>query len=172
VTTFEETYARTERHIERRYGIDVRIGDVLDPNTGDFNGLEIQLDYAQSLESALFVLIHLFGHTVQWCISDEYRRIGLDVSLPKPESEMPRIFEYERDAARYSLQLLHDVGIDDLDRWVSDWFHADWKYLSHFYRTGERLDFASLIAPGAGELLTPLSIPEFTPTKWVSRYAF
>jgi len=172
MTTFEDAYRRADRWIEERYGIAVTVGDVLDPNTGDFNGLEIKLDYAQSLESALFVLIHLFGHTVQWNVSEEFRRIGADLSFPKPESEMPRIRDYERNAARYSLALLREVGVDDLDRWVSDWWNADWKYLAHFYRTGQKLEFASLIEPGAGELLTPLAIPEFTPARWMSRWAF
>ena len=40
------------------------LGDVLDPNTGDFDGMSIKVDYDQDLETALFVLIHLFGHTV------------------------------------------------------------------------------------------------------------
>jgi hypothetical protein len=55
---------------------------------------------------------------------------------------------------------------------VSDWWHADWKYLEHFYRTGEKLNFRSLLRPGEGEVLTPLPIPEFTPQKWISRWSF
>jgi hypothetical protein len=49
--------------------------------------------------------------------------------------------------------------------------NADWKP-SRTSAARERLFIASLIEPGAGELLTPLAIPEFTPTRRTSRWAF
>ena len=64
LTDFQEAFNRVELLIENRYGIPVSISDVLDPNTGDFDGVSIKVDYDQDLEVALFVLIHLFGHTV------------------------------------------------------------------------------------------------------------
>lgn len=172
MTSFKEAFDKVEKRIESRYGIPVMISDVLDPNTGDFDGMRIQVDHDQDLESALFVLIHLFGHTVQWNVSEEYRRLGHDLSIGKGEEELKKIYAYEKDATRISLQLLHDVGIKDLDRWVSDWWHADWKYLAHYYRTGEKLDFRTLIRPGEGETLTPTEIPAFTPQRWLSRWSF
>lgn len=172
MTDFKEAYDRVERRIEDRYGIPVSISDVVDPNTGDFDGTRIQVDYNQDLESALFVLVHLFGHTVQWNISAEYRELGADLSIGKSDEQLARIKEYEKNATRYSLQLLHEVGVRDLDRWVSDWWHADYQYLERYYRTGEKLEFRSLLRPGEGELLVPLAIPEFTPTKWISRWSF
>jgi hypothetical protein len=164
-------YDTVERHVEERYGIPVSISDVLDPNTGDFNGVEIKLDHDQDLDSALFVLVHLFGHTVQWNLSEEYRRLGADVRPGASEDELARILDYERDASRHSLALLHECGVRDLDQWLSDWWMADWRYLAHFYRTGEKLDFRSLLAPGSATL-TPLAIPPFQPQKWISRWAF
>ena len=172
MTDFKTAFDLVERRIEDRYSIPVSISDVLDPNTGDFDGVKIMVDYDQDMESALFVLVHLFGHTVQWNISAEYRAIGTDLSIGKGEEELRKIHEYEKNATRYSLQLLHDVGVKDLDRWVSDWWGADWKYLAHYYRTGEKLDTRSLIEPGKAELLTPLTIPQFTPQKWMSRWSF
>ncbi len=172
MTTFRDAYARVEKHVEDRYGLPVSISDVLDPNTGDFDGMTIAVDFDQELDSALFVLVHLFGHTVQWNLSEEYRRLGADLAIGKGEEELRKIRVYERDATRYSLQLLHDVGVHDLDRWVSDWWHADYRYLEHYYRTGEKLDFRSLLRPGEGELLTPLPIPPFTPQRWISRWSF
>ena len=171
-TDFKTAYDKVERHIEDRYQIPVSISDVLDPNTGDFDGMKIEVDYAQELDSALFVLVHLFGHTVQWNISEEYRKLGSDLSIGKGEDVLAKILEYEKNATRYSLQLMHDVGVKDLDQWVSDYFAADWKYLAHYYRTGEKLDFRTLIEPGKGALLAPLKIPEFKPQKWISRWAF
>jgi hypothetical protein len=170
--SFEDAFARVERWIERRYGVPVSISDVLDPNTGDFDGLRIAVDYDQDCESALFVVVHLFGHTVQWNTSEEYRTLGLDTAPGKSDEVLARIREYEKTATRYSVQLMHEAGVMHLDRWASDWWHADWRFLEHYYRTGERLNVRALIRPGEGELLTPLPIPEFSPTRWTSRWAF
>ena len=172
ITDFQEAFNRVELLIENRYGIPVSISDVLDPNTGDFDDISIKVDYDQDLETALFVLIHLFGHTVQWNISEEYRLLGLDTSPGKSEEQLASFYDYERDASRFSLQLLHDAGVHDLDRWVSDWWYADWEYLAHSYRTGEKLDTRALLRPGQGEVLTPLPIPAFTPQRWMSRWSF
>ncbi|MCZ7646513.1 MAG: hypothetical protein M5U26_14715 [Planctomycetota bacterium] len=172
MTDFKTAFDRVERRIEDVYDIEVNISDVVDPNTGDFDGLRIKLDYTLDLDLALFVLIHLFGHTVQWNVSEEFRRLGQDPSLRKTDAELAKIYAYERDATRYSLQLMHDAGVADLDRWVSDWFAADWAYLAHLYRTGEKLDPRALFKAGAGERLTPLPIPAFKPQKWLSRWSF
>jgi hypothetical protein len=171
-THFKQAYDLVEKRIENRYGIPVSISDVLEPNTGDFDGMRILVDHDQDLESALFVLVHLFGHTVQWNISAEYRALGADLTTGKGAEVLAKIYDYEKNATRLSLQLMHDCGIKDLDRWVSDWWHADWKYLEHYYKTGEKLDFRALLEPGKGEVLQPLPIPEFTPQKWLSRWSF
>jgi hypothetical protein len=172
VTDFQDAYNRVCDRIEKRYGIEVTISDVLDPNTGDFDGATIKLDYDQDLDMALFVLAHLFGHTVQWNVSEEFRALGRETSPGKTEEELARILVYERDATRYSLTLLHESGVEDLDQWVSDWWRADWDFLSHFYRTGERLDPKKLLRPGGGPALAPLPIPDFQPHHWVSRWSF
>lgn len=172
MTDFKAAFDRVERRIEDRYGIPVSISDVLDPNTGDFDGMRIQVDYDQDLESALFVLVHLFGHTVQWNLSEEYRAIGTDHAIGKTEESLKKIYDYERDATRYSLQLMHESGVTDLDQWVSDWWAADWKFLAELYRTGKKLDVRAMIVPGGGERLVPLAIPPFTPQRWVSRWSF
>ena len=44
MTPFKDAYDRVEREIEGRYGIPVAISDVLDPNTGDFDGMKIDVD--------------------------------------------------------------------------------------------------------------------------------
>ena len=169
---FKQAYDLVVRRIEDRYHIPVIIADVLDPNSGDFDGMRILVDYDQDLESALFVVAHLFGHTVQWNISAEYREIGHDLSIGKGEAELAKIYDYEKNATRYSLQLLHEAGVQDLDQWLSDWWAADWKYLAHYYRSGEKLDFRTLLAPGTAETLTPIAVPEFQPQKWLSRWSF
>ena len=169
---FRAVYARVETEIERRYGIAVDILDVVDPNTGDFDGERIDVDFALDPEIALFVLLHLFGHTVQWNVSAEDRALGRDTSVGKTPAELERIRVYERDATRYAVTLLREVGVTDLDPWLSDLWLADWKYLERYYTTGEKLDFRSFVSRGASEILTPLSIPAFTPHRWVSRWSF
>ena len=169
---FRAAYNRIEKHIEERYGIPVSTADVLDPNTGDFDGARILIDYDQDLETAFFVLAHLFGHTVQWNLSEDYRLLGQDSSPGKSDAEMERIFEYEHSATRYSLQLMYDAGLTGFDAWLTDMWWADWTFLKQFYKNGERLPFASCMKKGVTPVLTPLKIPVFTPTKWVSRWSF
>lgn len=164
-----EIFNRVERYIEERYHIPVVITDVPSPFTGDLNGAEIQVDYAESIDSAVFIIAHLFGHTVQWNLSAEAREIGYRVAQnPSPE-ELRRLHNYEVEACRYSLQLFHEAGVHDIDAWLSDFAACDFRYLEHFYRTGEKRPFRSFWREGE-PLLTPLPIPAFEPRKWVSRW--
>ena len=80
---FRSVYNRVVPIVEKKYGVEVVISDVVDPNTGDFDGQQILIDYDQDLEVALFVLVHLFGHTVQWNVSEAYRNLGLNVAVGK-----------------------------------------------------------------------------------------
>jgi hypothetical protein len=168
---YQAVYNRVVPIVEGKYGIEVTISDVVDPNTGDFDGERILLDYDQDLEVALFVLVHLFGHTVQWNVSEKWRSLGLNVAKGKTEEEMRDIHEYEQGATRLGVQLLHEAGVADMDGWASDWWRADFEYLVHFYNTGEKLDVRSLLKRG-GEALSPLPIPRFTPQKFGSRWSF
>jgi hypothetical protein len=107
---FRDAFNRVERHIEQRYGLPVVITDVPDPFTGDLDGATILVDYDLSAEDALFILVHLFGHTVQWNVSPADRALGLlDVHDPSDEL-LASLARYEQDAARYSLQLFHEAG--------------------------------------------------------------
>lgn len=165
-----EVFNRVEAHIERRYGIPVVIKDVAHPFTGDLDGAEIHVDFDEEIESALFIVAHLFGHTVQWNVSPAAREVGLRTyAAPPSDSELAELRDYEVTACRYSLQLFHDLGIRDLDQWMSDFAACDYAYLAHFYRSGEKLPFRSFWRDG-GPLLEPLAIPEFSPQRWVSRW--
>jgi hypothetical protein len=160
---------RVEREIESRWHIPVRISDVPNPFTGDLDGAEITVDHDIDIEDALFILIHLFGHTVQWNVSPKSREIAVARPAEWTAEALAEVAEYERDACRLSLQLLHEVGVRDLDQWVSDFAACDLAYLLHFYRTGERGDFRSFWRDGS-PLLTPLPIPRFQPATWISRW--
>jgi hypothetical protein len=51
---------------------------------------------------------------------------------------------------------------------MADFAACDSGYLMHFYRTGEKLPFRGFWRQGTPRF-TPLPIPEFQPTRWVSR---
>ncbi len=168
---FREAFNIVEPYVERRYGLPVVITDVRDPFTGDLDGASIAVDYDLGAEEALFILVHLFGHTVQWNVSPRERELGLlDVRAGQQPAEalLAELAEYERTAARYSLQLFHEAGVHDLDQWLADFAACDIAYLLHFYRTGEKRPFRSFWADGAAPL-APLPIPPFRPTRWVTR---
>ena len=166
---FLEVFNLLEPHIEKVYGIPVVVADVTDPFTGDLDGAEIRVDYDQTAEEALFIIAHLFGHTVQWNLSERARIIGSAVQANPTPAMLDELEAYERAACRYSLQLFHDVGVTDLDQWLSDFAACDFNYLRHFYATGEKRPFKSFWENGR-ELLTPLEIPAFQPRAWHSRW--
>lgn len=169
---FKRAYGRLRDHIEQRYNLPVMISDVIDPNTGDFDGMTIQVDHDLDFDVAVFLVAHLFGHTVQWAVDDAARELGTKYGVESPPPEkMEAVRIYEQVAARYALQLFREAGVGELDQWLCDWSAADWVYLEHIYRTGEKLDIRRLLTPGT-PLLEPLPIPDFTPRRWVSRWSF
>ena len=164
-----EVYNLVEPHIEERYGIPVIIKDVPHPFTGDLDGAEIHVDHEEDAEGAVFIMAHLFGHTVQWNISEQARRIGVKQFHNPTDAELAELREYEVTACRYSLQLFHEAGVRDLDHWLSDFAACDYRYLEHFYKTGEKKPFKSFWIDGE-QCLEPLEIPAFHPTRWISRW--
>lgn len=168
-TRFHAAFNTLERHIERRYGIPVVITDVPNPFTGDLDGGEIHVDFDLHAEEATFIVAHLFGHTVQWNTSARAREIGTLVVEDPSEELLDELAGYEHVAARYSLQLFREAGIEGLDQWLSDFSACDIAYLLHFYRTGEKPPFRSFWADGTPRL-EPLAIPEFHPERWVARW--
>ena len=163
-------FDRVEPLIEARWGIPVVVSDVPNPFTGDLDGERIIVDYENDIEDAVFILIHLFGHTVQWNVSEHARDVGFARRTAWTDDQLREVAEYEREACRYSLQLLHEAGIHDLDQWVSDFAACDVAYLMHFYRTGEKRPFRSFWRHGC-PLLEPLAVPDFTPKSWSGRWS-
>jgi hypothetical protein len=155
---------RLEKHLADRYGIPVVTRDIPDPLTGDLNGLEIHVDYAITSELRLFLLGHLFGHTVQWNVNPGAFEIGKQYQPPVDEKLIPAILEYETEAADYGISLLHEAGITDCDAWFSAYSACDQAYLVDFYRTGQKKDFKDFWPKNAAPLL-PKPIPAFTPTR-------
>jgi hypothetical protein len=161
---FDEYSARAQRHLEGYYGIRVVTRDIPDPLTGDLDGAEIDIDYAVSPEQRLFLLAHLFGHTVQWNVDPSKFGIGRQYLPPVEEGLIPAVISYEGEAAGYGLAMLHQIGITDIDQWFCNYTACDQAYLVHFYRTGEKRDFRSFWN-GNAPLIKPLAIPGFVPTR-------
>lgn len=161
---FAEYSKRVQHQIQSAYGILVVVRDIPEPLTGDLNGAEIHIDYAVTPEQRLFLLAHLFGHTVQWNVTPGAFELGRPRRPPVPETEVPALMDYERIAARYALGLFHEVGILDANQWLSDYAACDEEYLRHYYRTGKRREFASFWKDGVTPI-EPLPIPAFVPVK-------
>ena len=166
--TLRRHFDRIERHIEERYGVPVRVHDVPNPFTGDLDGAEIQIDYAEDLPGALFLIIHLFGHTVQWNLSPRARDIGSQLAVGADEALLAELMAYEREAASYSIGLLHELGITELDQWVSDFSTCDLRYLEHYYRTGEKRPLPAFWQDAAPRI-KPRPVPDFQPVRWLAR---
>jgi hypothetical protein len=160
----QEVIALVRAHIEQRYRIPVRFIDVPAPFVGDLDGEEIWVDYEQSPEIIAFNLAHLFGHTVQWNLLGQAPEIGDKAAGSYSEADLEEVRRYERDASRYGLELLHELGIRDLDAWLSEFSASDIAYLVHFYRTGEKVDHRGFWHSGL-PLLEPLPIPPFSPRR-------
>jgi hypothetical protein len=165
---FDEYSARVQKHLESAYGIRVLTRDIPDPLTGDLDGAEIDIDYAVTPEQRLFLLGHLFGHTVQWNVDAGTFEIGRQYRPPVDEELIPAIVAYEREAACYGLAMFHQVGITNIDQWFCDYTACDQAYLLHFYRTGEKRDFHCFWQSNSA-LIEPKAIPAFTPTKKAMR---
>jgi len=163
-TPFEEYSARVQKHLESVYGIRVVTRDIPDPLTGDLDGSEIHIDYAVTPEQRLFLLGHLFGHTVQWNLDPASFEIGRRYQPPVNEGLIPAIIAYEREAACYGLAMFHQVGITGIDQWFCDYTACDQAYLLHFYRTGEKRDFHTFWRTDT-PLIEPKAVGQFTPTK-------
>lgn len=161
---FAEHCGRVQQRIEQVYRVKVVTRDIPDPLTGDLDGQEIDIDQEVTAEQRLFLLAHLFGHTVQWNVDPGAFEIGRQYLPPVDEQLFPKIIEYELEAARYGLELCHEAGVNGIEEWFSAYTACDQKYLLHFYRTGEKGDFARFWSDAA-PLVPPKVIPPFTPTR-------
>jgi hypothetical protein len=157
------------RFIEARYAVPIVITDVPNPFRGDLDGARILVKPDLEADETLFLIAHLFGHTVQWNLDARAREIGAFVQASPSEERLQELETYERDACRYSLWLLHEAGIHDLDQWLADFAACDFAFLRHFYATGERRPFRSFWRESQPPL-SPLPVPPFQPTQWKSRY--
>jgi hypothetical protein len=153
------------------YGFSISIKALEPPQTGTFNGLEIVLSPFNPLELQCFLLLHLFGHSVQWTAPSFRPTIESFESSLDLETFLQLLRRYESEAAQLGLQLLHQVGVTDCDQWFANFAATDWRYVERYYREGAippltecRVTCAPLVEPKA---IPPLE------HRWVDvRFAF
>src|SRR5258708_22450219 len=74
---YRTVFRALARHIEEAYSLKVNVGPVTGSYTGQFDGQEIWADLDRDPEEAVFILVHLFGHTAQWNLDEKLRLLGL-----------------------------------------------------------------------------------------------
>ena len=165
---FRDACGAVIRHLHARYGVSVEVASIEPPLKGDLDGSRILVGDHNTDEERLFLVAHLFGHTVQWNVSAELRRLGMTMPVKPTNDQLGALETYEREACRYSQQALHEAGVSGLDQWLADYSACDLAFLRHLYTTGERRAFQGFWTPGQ-PLIEPLAIPPFTPTRWRRR---
>jgi hypothetical protein len=168
ITEFRDACSALTKHVRDRYGVSVEVASINPPLKGDLDGSRILVGDHNTDEERLFLVAHLFGHTVQWNVSADLRRLGMTMPVKPTSAELDALEAYEREACRYSQQALHEAGVSGLDQWLADYSACDLGFLRHFYTTGERRAFRAFWTPGQ-PLIEPLPIPSFTPTRWRRR---
>jgi len=168
MTEFRDACGAVIKHLHARYGISVEVASIEPPLKGDLDGSRILVADHNTDEERLFLVAHLFGHTVQWNVSMELRRLGMTMPVKPTPEELDALEAYEREACRYSQQALHEAEVSGLDQWLADYSACDLAFLRHLYTTGERRAFRGFWKRGQ-PLIEPLAIPPFTPTRWRRR---
>ena len=159
----------TSRIVKHGFGIDYQ--DLESPKTGVFDGLKITLDPDVGFEMQCFILLHLFGHSVQWIApSIEHKLAGIRDTKDKNRF-MENLKAYEFEAARYGLYLLKEAGIAGVDQWYSDFVHTDWRYVERYYRSGSIPRWEDCIVTGSPAIL-PQEIPPLVHKPVEVRFAF
>ena len=148
------------------HGIDVVYTKDLDPFfKGDLDGQTIWLDESLSHKEKLFNLLHLIGHTIQWATDEFAYTIGSVLHEKPSPLLLETLLRYEREAAGYGKYILYRLGyLIKLAAWYDDMFFMDMKYLTHFYKTGEKN--YNIDAPSPIKRLPALALPlSYTPKK-------
>lgn len=132
---------------------------------GDMDGVHIITCSLIDDEEELFNVLHMIGHSIQWNIDEDLRKLGSVLYQNPSDSLLKKLQDYEWEANCYALEILHKLGITGLDIWLYDKYQKDMYYLTHFYKTGEKLREITPVALRYAyiKLLVPKEIPSFTP---------
>lgn len=177
---YKDCFLKVSDHLSKNYSISVIEKSIIDNevNTGSYNGLEINVKNSLAWENKLFLIIHLFGHIVQWSIPEKsilYKDV--EKALPNMNSanfshEMQLIEKYEKEAGGYAMKLLHNCNIYELDAWFTNWFYADWEYLKKIINYGSLHHSFEIELKEIDIPVTEIEIPNFTMVKNETRYSY
>jgi hypothetical protein len=155
--------------VKRGFAIEYR--DLEPPRTGIFDGLRIVIDPDVGFEMQCFVLLHLFGHSVQWVAPSLDAQLHALQHTSDRRQFMRVLHDYEFQAAQFGLQLLHEVGVTDLDQWYSDFVETDWRYVERYYETEQIPPWQECVVNGCA-LIEPAEIPTLVQKQVEVRFAF
>jgi hypothetical protein len=154
-----------------KYGFAIEYRDLEPPRTGIFNGLRITIDPDVGFEMQCFLLLHLFGHSVQWVAPSLAKTVGeLQNTSDRPRF-MQVLRNYEFEAARFGMQLMRERGVTGLDQWYSDFVGTDWRYVERFYETDRLPPWTDCVVSGCA-LIQPAPIPPLALREVEVRFAF
>ena len=118
-----------------------------------------------------FLLLHLFGHSVQWVApSLEHKLHDLQNTTDRARF-MQVLHAYEGEAAGFGMKLLHEVDMTTLDQWYADFVATDWRYVERFYDTGQLQDWSTCTMSDCA-LIAETAIPELKHHQVEVRFAF
>jgi hypothetical protein len=155
--------------VKRGFRLEYR--DLEPPRTGIFDGLAIVIDPDVDFEMQAFIVLHLFGHSVQWVAPSLAHKLDALQHTTDKERFMQVLREYEYEAAGFALTLLHELRAGDLDAWFSDFVATDWRYVERYYREDRIAPWSECIVSGA-PLIRPLPIPPLVHGQVEVRFAF
>ena len=154
-----------------KHGFVIEYRDLEPPRTGIFDGLRIVVDPDVGFEMQCFLLLHLFGHSVQWVApSLEHKLKDLQYTQDKARF-MQVLHDYEREAASFGLQLMHERNVTHLDQWYSDFVESDWQYVRRYYETDQLPVWDTCVVRGA-QLIEPAPLPVLKCRQVEVRFAF
>ena len=154
-----------------KYGFVIEYRDLEPPRTGIFDGLRIVIDPDVGFEMQCFLLLHLFGHSVQWVAPSLARSVDELRNTADRKRFMQVLRDYEFEAARFGMQLMHERGVTSLDQWYSDFVGTDWRYVERFYETDRIPPWTDCIVSGC-PLIRSAPIPPLVHRPVEVRFAF
>ena len=154
-----------------KYGFVIEYRDLEPPRTGIFDGLRITIDPDVGFEMQCFLLLHLFGHSVQWVAPSLQHTVDQLTTTDDRARFLQTLRSYEFEAAAFGMQLLHALGVTHLDQWYSDFVETDWRYVEGYYATGSIPPWDSCVVSGC-RLIEPKEIPPLKLRRVDVRFAF
>ena len=154
-----------------KYGFAIEYRDLEPPRTGIFDGLRIVIDPDVGFEMQCFLLLHLFGHSVQWVAPSIEHKLGELQNTDDRTRFMRVLHDYEFEAAGFGLQLLHERDVVQHDQWYTDFVHTDWRYVERYYQTDQLPPWNECVVSGC-PLIQPQMIPPLKHRQVAVRFAF